>query len=407
MIKQVKRGSKIFGSLILIYFVLMISVMSFQNRRVETNVKSGIEYIQSEGDYPQILHALNQDASQLDNFTDRVMMNEAVRQSSNPFIAGLSINNYPRYWHGYLILLRPALSLFSYWTIRYWNMFLVLILFGSCFSLISRRLGIGVAISYSVAMTTIAILALPLSLQYSSVFYVLSFTIIGMLVCSKKINSFIWLMVVGSVVNFLDLLTYPLITLGIPIIILIMKNNQERLQKFKANFITLFSGSAGWVTGYALTWFSKWVIASLVLRKNVIADAIQQIFFRSGATSNTRVLSGDNPVINHKLMLSKNFSLIFQLPFLKLLTIIGIVWLILCIVYRPQLKYWLSYLPILIVSTYPYIWYLVLSNHSQVHFWMTYKIQAITVFGVLTYCILIISNSNFKQSMKSLYHKLI
>lgn len=404
MVKQIKRGSKIFGCLIFVYFILMVSVMSFQNKRVESNVKDGIEYIRSEGDYPQIFHALNQDASQLDNFTDRVMMNETVRQSSNPFVAGLSINNYPRYWHGYLVLLRPALAVFSYWTIRYWNMFLVLILFGSCFSLINRKLGIGTAISYSIAMTTISILSLPLSLQYSSVFYVLSFAIIASLSRSKPINSFIYLMVIGSVVNFLDLLTYPLITLGIPLIILIMKKNREQLQGFKANFITLFNGSMGWVTGYALTWLSKWIIASIILRQNVIADAIQQIFFRSGATSNARVLSGDNPAINHKLMLGKNLSLIFQTPFLKLLIVIGIIWLILCVIYRPQLKYWLSYLPILMISIYPYIWYLALSNHSQVHYWMTYKIQAITVFGILMYGIMIISSTNFKQNIANVFH---
>ena len=36
----------------------------------------------------------------------------------------------------------------------------------------------------------------------------------------------------------------------------------------------------------------------------------------------------------------------------------------------------------LTIALFPYIWYFVFSNHSQLHYFYTYRIQAITLFAV-------------------------
>ena len=45
----------------------------------------------------------------------------------------------------------------------------------------------------------------------------------------------------------------------------------------------------------------------------------------------------------------------------------------------------LACLPMLMVAAYPYLWYLVLANHSQIHFWYTYRAQLVTMFGLLMF----------------------
>jgi len=40
---------------------------------------------------------------------------------------------------------------------------------------------------------------------------------------------------------------------------------------------------------------------------------------------------------------------------------------------------WKKAILFLLVGLAPYLWYLVLSNHSYVHWWFTYRLQAITV----------------------------
>ncbi|HAH57516.1 MAG TPA: hypothetical protein DCL86_05165, partial [Bacteroidales bacterium] len=37
----------------------------------------------------------------------------------------------------------------------------------------------------------------------------------------------------------------------------------------------------------------------------------------------------------------------------------------------------------LVVAVLPYIWFFGAANHSFVHYWFTYRIQAITISGVL------------------------
>ena len=47
----------------------------------------------------------------------------------------------------------------------------------------------------------------------------------------------------------------------------------------------------------------------------------------------------------------------------------------------------LASLPIGVVALYPYIWYLVMSNHSQIHYWYTYRAQVLTMFGILVFVV--------------------
>ena len=38
--------------------------------------------------------------------------------------------------------------------------------------------------------------------------------------------------------------------------------------------------------------------------------------------------------------------------------------------------------PVLIVGLFPYAWFFVFANHSQLHYFYTYRIQAITLFSI-------------------------
>ena len=96
-------------------------------------------------------------------------------------------------------------------------------------------------------------------------------------------------------------------------------------------------------------------------------------------------------------MLKENMQLVFSKQFLAILAFIFIIWLLLFICFKKQFKTILKASPILIVSTFPYIWYLVLGNHSQVHYWMTFRSQAITVFGILCFAITCIDWNQVKQ----------
>ncbi|WP_375846707.1 hypothetical protein [Enterococcus durans] len=45
---------------------------------------------------------------------------------------------------------------------------------------------------------------------------------------------------------------------------------------------------------------------------------------------------------------------------------------------------WGFILAMVFIALTPYIWYNVLANHSQIHFWFTYRVQILTTFALLS-----------------------
>ncbi len=152
------------------------------------------------------------------------------------------------------------------------------------------------------------------------------------------------------VTNFLDLLTFPMITLGMPLIVLFLLNlKYDSNYLLKRNIIALFVNSCTWFIGYAFTWIAKWILASIILHRNVIQESILQIFFRT---------RGDE-----------------QYPVDR-----SIMFLILYIFFKKPVKTLTATIPFLAVMVYPVIWMLVLSNHSQIHVFLNQKLSFLMLF---------------------------
>lgn len=56
-----------------------------------------------------------------------------------------------------------------------------------------------------------------------------------------------------------------------------------------------------------------------------------------------------------------------------------------------------AYLPILIVALYPYVWYLIMSNHSQIHYWFTYRAQLVALFGGVVFLVSVLREQEGKS----------
>ena len=67
-------------------------------------------------------------------------------------------------------------------------------------------------------------------------------------------------------------------------------------------------------------------------------------------------------------------------------------WMVCVVVYgvralrnKPSFAQCMKLLPIAAVVAYPFIWYCVLQNHVRMHFWMTYRIIAVSFFALMAY----------------------
>ena len=375
-------------SLNIIYVVLLAASYSIPDASITQAVNIGQQVIDAEGFGPEVFFGGSW-ACRLDNFTDIIMLQTAIKGDQNPLIAAINNNGYARYWHGYQVLLRPLCLLGSYLNIRYINMIVFFTILSVVLILLKEQLGWTISFLFLITLSTYSFIV-PMSLQFSGVYYIFLLSIIGILLYYKKNKDipprlyFVFL-IIGSITNFIDLLTFPLLTLGMPLIVICIIVLQKKLNKTILSVIT--QSTFSWGIGYCLTWISKWVIGTIFLKSNVISDAIENAKFRSFGDT------GEAP-LNRLNMLIANIRNFMPSQSLKIglfiIIIFSVVWMVFMIFAHKKISDIKSAFPLLIIVILPFAWFLVMANHSQVHHWFTYRIQMISMFALLyflVYCI--------------------
>jgi hypothetical protein len=131
------------------------------------------------------------------------------------------------------------------------------------------------------------------------------------------------------------------------------------------------------VLGYGLTWAFKWVIGSVILGRNVIADAIGTIFYRTGADGIEASGRGEALLLNLEKMFPKGA--------IAVLALLALIWLIFVVLKRVDLGSVKKVWPVLIIAAYPFVWLMVLANHSQIHAYFTYRTLEPLLFAVFAF----------------------
>lgn len=423
ILKKCKRLSILYVGLIVLFLLIMSISYAIPTKSIIDHTKESLTILETEGPYPKVMS--NSISNQLDNFTDAWMLSIAMDgDSRHPVKSALEnsfrkndnaenkVDNlsktidddnaekgsYSRYWHGYLMFLKPLLTKLNYEEIRYINSFILIGVFILVCYLIKRELGTRYSLAFMISMIMIRVLIAPMSLQFSNMFYVMFLSTVAILIYHKKIKvdelGIYIFFIIGSITSFFDLLTAPLLSLGIPLIVYLML--EERENKLIKNFIITIKLSIFWAIGYAATWASKWIIASAVLRKNIVKESLSQILVRTSSTA-------ENSVLNKYEIIQMNNDLIFNDITIKIFLVILLLWLIILLISRKNKI--LNMLPILIIGIYPYIWYSVLKNHSYMHCWFTYRSLGITVFSVLVFMSYSIDKTKIKDKLKK-YRKI-
>jgi len=362
-----------FAALIGLFAAAMTTAYCIPYEKIEYRQDASAYALRAEGEDLWFGNFFGVDASRLDNTTDSLMIDGVLIEdtSMSALEAAMSVNDYPRYWHGYMAVLRPLMVFFSYYQIRYINMFAFFLLLGAVFLQLYKRLGTLRAFSFLFSMIMCYIVVIPVSLQYVSVFLIMLCAMLAILIGYERISDMpLLFMAIGMITNFFDFLTVPVMTLGMPLLICLALDMKEQPSKLVRRW---FFCSLAWGLGYALCWVSKWVIGSLVLSENVFASAAGK------ATQWTQDGWGGGRI----QAVIKNFQYFFLAQGKKAFVpvfLLLIVWLAAALRY-PARRRWMVciYLP---VCLYPYVWYLAMTNHSIFHTWFTNRSQAMTVFGL-------------------------
>ena len=365
----------------LVFLGMMLMSWCIPSKLLEDSVKDGISYIDTfEGGATWYRVFSYEEASSLDNFTDRVILECCVGEEGS-LLESSMIPGYPRYWHGYTTFLRPLLCMFPYLGIRILYMFLHMFLLTWVIIELGRRERV-YAFVFGFAMAVCNFIILPFSLQFSHVFFVMYLAIIWILKSEQKNEITKKFMVVGMCTSFVDLLTVPLITLGVPLIYYMLITSKSGWQN---NVWRSIKCSFAWGIGYAVMWCEKWLLGSILLKRNLILDAIEEAdYWVVGNIIKEDAKWGRlSPAIrNFFMLLPDNVT---NSVLLFVLLILGILYII-CLFLGHRRKVDIQKnIFLLVCAVMPYVWYICLVDHSWVHAFFTYRVQIISIIGVILF----------------------
>ena len=102
------------------------------------------------------------------------------------------------------------------------------------------------------------------------------------------------------------------------------------------------------------------------------------------ATAKFRVEGSEAYPLDRASMFRLNFETYFFAKGHKPFLIIGVILLALIIylICSHKRNWFQRIIPLLFVALFPYIWFFVFANHSQLHYFYTYRIQAVTLFAL-------------------------
>ena len=399
---------------ILAGWILLTAAYSIPTARINDNIENSARYFKET--YPRFTFY---GSTQLDLFTDALMLLTSGYNNTEPSYVASLLNNrigysgknpaqtlyhaysknneinstsadspnvisYARYWHGYASILKPLLACpgLHYGHIRSINTVIQLGLFALfCVGLIKLH-KIELVPAFVICWVFMNPLCTTMCLQFSTCTIITFFSlnyIVYKLAKGRENLPFcgIFFTCIGIVTSYLDLLTFPLITLGIPLLTyMCLRDEKDSIPLFESVKKIVFLGWS-WCIGYAGMWAGKWVLATLVTDENIIANAYNAMLIRASSVNKT----------DHFNVLD---VLVKQVHAMDLIVLISFVFAIICSFYILFRKYGKTSLKensnavlYLLIMIMPVFWYSVLKNHAYMHGYFTYRNLAVSVLAIM------------------------
>lgn len=407
MIRESLRLGKKLSFAVIIFVIIGYLMVSFSfsipSSAISDNMKKSAELLSKEVCYP---HELRSD-KRLDNYTDSLMLLQAAYAGDESIFdkgvgvyfnliddmrpyesllaeyldhdeGGVRSTRYSHYWQGYLIFLRPLLALTDYGTIRILNGVALSVLTIIAMILLIRFLPRAM-IPFFMCMLLAAPTAVCNNMNFSAICYI---SLIGIILflwnpkhCFDGEGVRYLFFGIGVATTYFDYLTAPTAPLSLLLAILCMQreNSDKRL-------IFMIECLFCWGFGYAAMWLGKWGIALIVKRQEFLNSLLYHLTERFSKTSFT------NESVTRVGTLSRNLNVLFENIYIDyLVAAYGFILIIHNLYNRRKIlsKRIDTFLLLFIPGLIGIAWILVLTNHSNVHYWFTYRTLIPCVFCIL------------------------
>ncbi|MBO5892173.1 MAG: hypothetical protein J6Q30_05610 [Oscillospiraceae bacterium] len=372
----------------------------------------------AEGCYPNISDGSA--SSQLDNFTDALMLMESKATTihdpgtilTNPLYTNganpvsdlyqYSMDSsiepssfYVRYWMGFRSFLRLALVFLNYYQIKRYLALAFFGLFAAVLCSLAKNTGARSAFFFALSVILVKPQVICASMQFSCCFLIAFAAMLLVPWLSRNIRySGLFFMEVGMITMFLDFYTTPIITFGLPAVYLyLLQAKQGRVQKVKE----IFGNLIAWFAGYLLMWLSKLVLTTLLTDQNAIQNGLGSLLMWLGADGFALSNAAYRPDVALKQVLKalcqdRDGMLFFGglLVVALGLVVINFVRRKLCL--RALIRNW----PVLLIACMPIIWFVISAEPTTVHYWFQYR-SVVLCFWALFGLALLSSKNGEKQ----------
>ena len=390
---------------IILGFVLLLTVYALPLEPMAANVRASVPALNGEWGQEESYHQLvrGYGITQLDNSTDASMMLAAVHESDAPLVQQvISADTYSngvnafhtlldygaeeplqsvsvaRYWHGYLVFLKPLLMICSYLDIRMLlfivqSMMLGLVIAGFCRRHLSR-----LVLPFLLSMLCIAPSVTAYSLQFSTVLL----TFLGSMLCLlylpklREENLPVLFLLTGMATSYIDYLTYPVAAFGMPFVLAVFLFPK---QNAKEEILRLVLLGICWCAGYFGMWAGKWIITGLFgTEKWFWPNLIAKITQRSSGETGDVALSYGTVLKQLLSLFAKRAYLLAFIP-----AAAGWVWKLFRSRRLPAPAHSRAQAAVLVLcALIPFAWYFCTRNHSYNHAFFTSRALSVSVFAV-------------------------
>ena len=336
--------------------------------------------------------------------------------------------DYSRYWHGSMVLLRPLFIIFDIAGVRMVLGILILIMTVWFEVLLFKNHYSVFGVCYGIGLILVSVWMCAFCVEYAMPFVVMSvelpvlFALLTRAYEKKdvqndkvkrdehklgnqkayehKLDSFkpeviLWavLACAGIMTAFVDFLTTETITFTMAYVLyLIVKNRHNQMRTVKEELICLVKSGIVWLVSYGLMIALKWVLALIVLGKDAFFNALSQAALRISGDATLGNVTGAEVVSDYERIsgaLWRNVGCIY--PFrdtmsfnttMLFIFLVGLVVFSIWYLFREKAKSCINKV-LVMVSLIPVLRFLVLNNHSYIHFFFTYRALLVSVVVII------------------------
>lgn len=390
---------------------------------IEDNIKESAEYLSNQELFRDII--TDKVNTKQDNYADSILLNiifnldssnsfKSILESKYYYEEGKEENDnllksvtenvkptktYSRYWHGSIIFLRPLLCFFNLQEIRL-ILFIttILLLLISFINLIKKKL-YSYVFCFIVSLVIINTWVISYSLEYVFMYLLMSIILIPVMIFKDNKLILIKLFSISGVLAcFIDFLTTETLVLTIPLLTLIViKEKENNIRSIKEELKDILLFCFLFVISYSLTFITKLTLIYTKLGKQEIKLALNSVIERSIGSvnlSNSNLSPKATSFQKIYLGIIRNFGCLFQYKSnVSSITIVSTIVLILIIIFSIIYLFHSNSLYkelgvlMIIISLIPIIRFIVLSNHSYIHYFFTYRALLVLVISLLYYTV--------------------